>query len=97
MAYFLIVDPFGVVGLYKQMKSSDNATTTANYDHPLLNAGQEKTLSNLGLDVSKIPSKITTEQINCAVGALGEARAKELARGAEPTLNDFLKAGYCLK
>lgn len=70
--------------------------TSQNFDHPLLNASQETLLKNLGVDVSKLPTELTEEQITCAVAVLGETRVKEILAGSNPTVTDYFKAKDCL-
>lgn len=64
--------------------------------HPLLTAQQEATLEKVGIDPAALPTEVTPEMQTCAYEKLGEARAKELLAGAEPTAADLLKASSCL-
>ena len=56
-------------------------------------------------DLESLPSSgslpsmetITAEQIECAIGAIGQERANEILSGAQPTFSDILKISPCLK
>ena len=87
----IIIKPYGL-DITARLEH-DNTTP---YDHPLLSADQEKTLQNLGVDPANIPTSITADQIQCAVEALGQARANELLSGATPTAIEIYKLKNCL-
>ncbi|PLX25519.1 hypothetical protein C0580_02245 [Candidatus Parcubacteria bacterium] len=76
----------------------DNAPTfeQSGYNHPLLNDTQEKTLYDLGVDTSKLPTEISDEMKACFVEKLGQERANELVNGASPTNTEVYKARECL-
>ena len=64
--------------------------------NPLLTPDQEKSLENLGVNVSKLPAEITPTMQTCFVEKLGAERAAELVAGATPSPTDLLKAGGCI-
>ncbi len=64
--------------------------------NPLLSADQETALTDLGVDVSQLPTEITPTMQVCFVEKLGEERAAELVAGATPSAMDLLKAGSCI-
>jgi hypothetical protein len=78
-------------------KPTDTTQTSTTYDHPLLNADQEKTLENLGVDVSTLPTTISPAMEKCFYEKLGQDRAKEIVDGATPGPMDIFKAKDCLK
>lgn len=83
---------------YAPLESAPATTdTSATVDkNPLLNETQEKTLENLGVDVSKLPTEITPAMKDCFTEKLGAERAAELVAGAAPSALDMIKAGGCL-
>ena len=83
----------GYVPLDKTAETSAGAAADKN---PLLNETQEKTLENLGVDVSKLPTEITPAMKECFTEKLGAERAAELVAGAAPSALDMIKAGSCL-
>lgn len=76
--------------------AATNNSGTATDKNPLLSADQEKTLENLGVDVSKLPTEITPAMAACFTEKLGGARTAELISGATPSATDLLKAGSCI-
>jgi len=92
-------NPWDLKGKIINYILTGEATTQTNgstYDHPLLSPSQEEALSNLGVDVSAIPSSITPEMEDCLTEKLGEERAAEIKAGATPSPLDILKAKSCL-
>lgn len=64
---------------------------------PQISAGQQEALQSAGIDVSRIPETITPEMEACFVAELGEARTREIAEGATPTLPEIFRARYCVE
>lgn len=62
----------------------------------LLNEAQEKTLEDLGVDVSKLPSEISPEMQACFVEKLGQERSDAIVKGDSPTAMEVFKARICL-
>lgn len=82
---------------YAPLDQSKEATSSPSSDkNPLLNADQEATLENLGVDVAKLPAEITPAMQACFVEKLGSERAGELVAGASPSAVDLFKAGDCI-
>lgn len=84
---------------YTPLEQTSGTSTTDGVivdKNPLLNAGQEKTLEDLGVDVSKLPKEITPAMKACFEEKLGAGRAAELVAGASPSAMDLFKAGSCL-
>lgn len=72
-------------------------TTTASLDkNPLLSDTQEKALEKLGIDPSKLPSKITPGMSACFTTKLGEKRIAEIKAGSLPTISEFTAIKSCL-
>ncbi len=102
--YLIIKNPFGTGDIIKSLifkqemseeVKQENIEKNVNYDHPYLNEEQEQKIIDAGIDIEKIPTEISQEQIDCAVEKLGEARAKEIEGGAEPTSLEILKVLPC--
>lgn len=66
------------------------------FDHPLLNDSQEKTLYDLGVDTTKLPTEITPSMQACFVNVLGEDRANQIVSGSSPSATEIFKAKDCL-
>ena len=83
---------------YAPTKSSNTSSNTVNSTdkHPLLNDSQEKTLENLGVNVSQLPTEITSGMQTCFSEKLGESRAQELISGTAPSAMDIIKARECI-
>lgn len=64
--------------------------------HPLLNDNQEEMLENIGVDVNKLPTEITSGMEECFVEKLGKARTDEIAKGETPSAIEFFKAKDCI-
>ena len=103
-AYIMVKNPFGTADLIKssinkaeisEETKDANIEKNANYDNPYLNEAQEQKIIDAGIDIEKIPTEVSQEQIDCAVEKLGETRAKELEGGAEPTSMEILKVLPC--
>ncbi len=71
-------------------------TASQAYDHPYLNNQQEAALTNLGVDVSKLPTSITPEMQNCFIEKLGQDKVNQIINGAAPSALDLYKAKDCL-
>lgn len=100
LAYFWFADPLGIVKYFNGEKPAhaivSDTVGDAVDNNPLLNADQEETLSNLGVDVATLPTEIDTAMEKCLTEAVGQARAKEIVDGAAPNAVDFFKAKDCL-
>jgi uncharacterized protein YxeA len=100
----------GIINSYlsqniKNYESLDNDCKDPenNYDfegeadnHPLLNEEQEKVLEEYGVDVSRLPSEISSEMEACFVEKLGQERADQIVAGDSPTAMEIIKARSCL-
>jgi len=108
--YLFFADPFNLKPLFSSFGVSPGtvmeavtgdkkAPATENIEdkNPLLNAEQEKILESVGIDPEALPTEVTPELEDCLVEKVGEQRAAEIAKGAEPTAMDILKASACLK
>lgn len=73
-----------------------SATSTSADKHPLLNNSQEKTLESFGVNVSRLPTSITTGMQTCFIEKLGKERAVEIIKGDTPSVVDFFKAKDCI-
>ncbi|MFA7088219.1 MAG: hypothetical protein WC146_02665 [Patescibacteria group bacterium] len=92
LAYVVVKKPFGItLGTIGNIGSD----VPSDYDHPLLDDSQEKTLQSLGVDLKTVPSAISPEQEACAVQYLGQERVNEIKAGATPSVSDYLKAKDC--
>lgn len=81
---------------YQALPADAPAFEERTYDHPLLNDTQEKTLYNLGVDTSKLPTDISDSMQKCFVDKLGQARANEIVAGSSPTEMEIYKTRDCL-
>jgi len=83
---------------YQPANSNEDANSSAAsiVDNPLLSDQQEKMLTDIGVDVSKLPTEVTPEMQACAVEKLGEVRVLEIVNGATPSVMEVLKAKECL-
>lgn len=70
--------------------------TVVEKKNSLLNEAQEKTLEDLGVDVSKLPSEISPEMQACFVEKLGQERSDAIVKGDSPTAMEVFKARTCL-
>ncbi|PLX27717.1 hypothetical protein C0583_00555 [Candidatus Parcubacteria bacterium] len=77
-------------GIYK-----DNAGVTVD-KNPMLNEEQEKVLESYGVDVSQLPSSVSSEMKDCLVEKVGTSRAQEIVNGATPSAMEIFKAKSCL-
>jgi hypothetical protein len=50
----------------------------------------------IGVDIKNLPTELTPTMVDCFTRTLGEKRAKEIAGGALPNLDDISKAKDCL-
>lgn len=107
----LIFNPFnsrtkligGIINSYLSSKiegyvplDKDAVVNQSTDQNPLLSADQETALTDLGVDVSQLPTEITPEMQACFEEKLGAERAAELVAGATPSAMDLLKAGSCI-
>jgi hypothetical protein len=72
------------------------ATAAAPIQHEWLSPEQRRTLTKLGIDESKLPSKLTPELEACFVKVLGEVRVEAIKLGDSPTVVEGMKAATCL-
>lgn len=66
------------------------------YNSPL-SEEQLNVLTSLGVNASLLPTRFSTNQINCLEFSLGSERLTALINGALPTLDDVDKAEACLQ
>lgn len=94
----------GLVFVYNGIKSGDlesyateKALETVTKDMNLT-SDQEEMLESGNYEglVSDLEEDITQEQIDCAVQAVGEERAKELMETQDPTPQEMIKLSKCL-
>ena len=90
----VIIKPFGI-NILKIPSAITNEPDTDNYDHPLLTPQQENILESIGIDTQNIPTQITPTQEKCLKEELGTERVNDIIAGSPPSVNDYLKAGYC--
>lgn len=76
--------------------NSDSGTTVNVDKNPLLSEEQEKTLESWGVDVSILPTEITSEMQTCLVEKLGEERITAIMNGDTPGALELIKAKSCL-
>ena len=98
-AYVMVKNPFGLGSLIKASVSEqsleENIEKNKDYDHPLLTEEQEKKAIEAGVDISQIPTEITTEQVECGVEKLGQERINEIMKGSEPNALEVMKLLSC--
>lgn len=92
--YIWVKNPLGIKDAF--LNNFKDSTTSIPVDHPLLSSDQEKTLDNLGIDVSSLPASISPEMESCFRDKLGEERVNEIISGSTPGVMDILKAQSCL-
>ncbi len=94
----------GMYFLYKGVQSGDltgyfkkTAVETV-IDKTNLSPTQQEMLESGDVDglVQDLQENVTPEQIDCAVGAVGEARAKELMVTQDPSPQELLLLSKCL-
>jgi len=94
--YIWFKNPLGLKGVIQQKVAPQTVEMDATYDHPLLDAAQEKQLRNIGIDPAKLPTEVTPEQQECLKEKLGAERVEQLLKGQSPTATDALKTASCL-
>ncbi len=103
-SYVMIKNPFGVGDLIKFSISNkelteevkqENIEKNEKYDHPYLNEAQEQEIIDAGIDLEKIPTEISQEQVDCGVEKLGQDRIDEIAGGSQPTSLEIVKLLPC--
>lgn len=77
----------------QQSKADDKQQADKN---PLIPQSQEKALEAIGIDPSKLPTKITPEMSACFDQKLGTSRTLEIKNGSTPTATEFIKVQSCL-
>jgi len=90
----IIIKPYGI-NVLKIVPALTNKNPTSTYDHPYLTTEQESILETVGIDTTKIPTKITPNQAECATKILGEGRVKEIVSGDTPSATEIIKAKSC--
>lgn len=100
--YVYLADPFHLFSLGVSPTSLINVMTGResvkidNIDkNPLLTEEQEAQLESWGVDLEKLPSKITPAMETCFVSKLGQERTNQIIGGSAPTPADFLRAQSC--
>lgn len=90
--------PFGV-DVVKLVPAliDNNPDEPSSYDHPALNTQQEKILESVGVDLKKVPTEITPEQLGCASQTIGASRVQEITAGATPSISEILEAKHCFE
>lgn len=87
----------GLNSLDSTSSSDTSSPTGSNEDsNPLLDANQEETLRNMGIDPATLPSEITPEMEACFVEKLGGERTQEIVEGSDPSPAEILRAASCL-
>lgn len=104
LAYIMIKNPFGIADLIKlqinqeeitEEVKQENIELNKSYDHPYLNEEQEQKIIDAGIDIEKIPTEISQEQVECGVEKLGQDRIDEIAGGSQPTSLEIIKLLPC--
>lgn len=95
-AYVWFKNPMGLRGVIENKIAPDSVKIDETYDHPLLDATQEKQLREIGIDPAKIPTEITPEQEKCLQDKLGQDRIDALLKGEKPSTLEALTAFTCL-
>jgi len=75
----------------------DKAEINANYNHPALSETQEKTLYDMGVDVSQLPTSLDPATSDCLASKVSPERLQEIIAGAVPSPLEIYKAQTCLK
>lgn len=94
IVFLIIVNPFGI-DIVKVVTILFSEEQTSTYDHPYLNTEQEALLESVGIDTTKIPTTITSEQQECAISILGEERVDEIINGSLPSIIEIFQAKGC--
>lgn len=88
VAYVWFADPLEIRPFIQEISSGNDGSTPAE---------EEALLESLGVQKKDIPTELTRELETCGRETLGDERVDELLGGAEPTINDVIKARTCLK
>lgn len=56
------INPFESESQINEVEDGQSGTSSAIYDHPLLNEEQEKTLESIGVNLETVPTAISPEQ-----------------------------------
>lgn len=91
----LIIKPYGLRVDKMLPALISPGSVPSSYDHPYLNDDQEALLESVGIDVSEVPTQITSEQEQCAIDAIGADRVNAIANGATPTFGEVLSVEHC--
>ncbi len=101
LAYVLIKNPLGLGDVIKSSislnKSKIKIEDYKDYNNPLLSEDQEKSLIEAGVDIRKLPTKISKAQKQCGLEKLGQKRILEIEKGAKPTALEIIKLSACLQ
>lgn len=102
---FIIADPYNLkplifgspaTGNFSNSKATQANDSTSDSGEFSLSDTQKQALVSFGIDPTVVPSSISTEQENCFVSVLGEARVNEIKNGAVPNAVEFMKAKACI-
>lgn len=96
VGYVYIKNPFNIRGVMTPPAQDSTATSTEQFDHPLIPNEQEEQLKKAGINVQAFPTEITPQMTACVTEKLGSQRVAELLGGSEPTITDAIKAQSCL-
>lgn len=113
MAYLFVADPFNLKPLFSSfnitpstvidvaglINNTQNTTspTSDTKTNSLISAQQEQILKAIGVNPDTLPTEITPALEKCLLEKVGAQRAEEIAKGADITTMDFLKASACFK
>lgn len=112
VTYFVIADPFNLrpmmwmflpgeqtersilptskVGFNNNTSDLNNETVSNN-----LTSEQSAAMQSVGLEASTV-ANITSEQENCFINILGQARVNQVKSGAVPTASEFFSVRGCI-
>ena len=94
--YIFFKNPLGLKGVIQSKIAPNSMEMNESYNHPLLNATQEKQLRDIGIDPVNIPTQITPEQQECLESKFSQEKINAILRGENPSALDVLKAMPCL-
>ncbi len=99
----LLLTILGIIGGFLLMRSFNmdvgsivSGGVVDDYDHPYLSDDQEDLLKNWGISPSSLPTDVSQAQLDCALDAVGQARATEILNGATPSFTEMTKVMPCL-
>ncbi|MFC1622581.1 hypothetical protein ACFL1Y_01115 [Patescibacteria group bacterium] len=94
--YIWFKNPLGLRGIIENKIAPSNIEINESYNHPLLDATQEKQLRDIGVDPANIPTEITPEQQKCLESKFSQEKINAILDGEAPSALDVLKAMPCL-